>query len=107
MILTNSVGVAFAATLLSVSDAGAVLVFSEDGATNTFAFSQLSEESAKLVCEATGYERIPPALAATYALAKRELARTDALLAEGRIDAETAELRRRRIREALESRTKK
>lgn len=102
MVLTNALGVAFSATLLSVSDAGAVLVFPEDGATNTLAFSQLSEETVKRVCEEAGYVRLPHAIAAAENKARRELAKIDALLAAGRIDDETAAIRRRRIREALE-----
>ena len=35
MVVTNALGVAFTATLLSVGDSGATFVFPEDGATNT------------------------------------------------------------------------
>jgi len=101
MVFTNAVGVAFTATLLSVGDGGAVFVFPEDGATNTLALSQLSEASARRVCGIAGYKPIPHAVAARRAQAERELKRIDALLADGRIDAETAEIRRRRIRSLL------
>ena len=101
IVVTNALGVAFTATLLSVGDAGATFVFPEDGATNTLALSQLSPASATRVCEIAGYKPVPRAVAARRAKAERELKRIDALLAEGRIDAETAERRRRHIRRLL------
>ena len=102
MVFTNAVGVAFTATLLSAGDAGATFVFPEDGATNTLAFSQLSRESAARVCEATGYVPVPPALAATHSLAKGNLARLAAMLEDGRIDANAAQVKRRAVLAAFE-----
>lgn len=97
MVVTNALGVAFTATLLSVGDAGAVFVFPEDGATNTLAFSQLSEESARQVCEAVGYVRIPPSVASAFSFAQNNLRRINALAADGRIDADAAYLRKSRV----------
>ena len=97
MVVTNALGIAFTATLLSAGPNGATFVFPEDGATNTLAFSQLSPDSVRRVCEESGYVIIPPVLVAAANVAKRDLERIDALLADGRIDAETAALRRRRI----------
>ena len=97
MVVTNALGVAFTATLLSVGDSGATFVFPEDGATNTIAFSQLSKESAKSVCNAAGYVHIPPVIAATYALAKNDLARIDVLATDGRIAADVAKERKARV----------
>ena len=97
MVFTNAVGAVFAATLLSVGDVGLTVVFPEDGSTNTLAFSQLSPESARAVCETAGYARIPPSLAATFSLARRDLLKIDALLADGRLDAAAAAERRERV----------
>ena len=102
MVVTNALGAAFAATLLSVGDAGATFVFPEDGATNTLALSQLSKESAAHVCKAAGYVPVPPAVAATYSLAKGNLVRIDALAADGRIDAAAARERKARVLRAFE-----
>ena len=101
MVVTNAVGAVFAATLLSVGDAGATFVFPEDGATNTLALSQLSKESARRVCEAAGYVPVPPALAATFDMAKRDLARIEALLADDRMDADAARTKRARVFETF------
>ncbi len=102
MVVTNALGVAFTATLLSVGDSGAVFVFPEDGATNTIALSQLSKESAERVSAAAGYVPVPPALAATYSMARDSLARVAALAADGRLDAAAASERRSRILAAFE-----
>lgn len=102
MVVTNALGVAFTATLLSVGDAGAVFVFPEDGATNTLAFSQLSEESARRVCEAAGFVRIPPSVASAFSFAQNSLRRIDALVADGRMDAGAARRRKSRIIRAFE-----
>ena len=97
MVWTNAVGVAFAATLLSVGEGGATFVFPEDGATNVLAWAQLSPDSARRACEETGFVRVPPALVPTLGQTKSELARLDALVADGRLDAERAARRRRRV----------
>ena len=97
MVWTNAVGVAFAATLLSAGEQGATFVFPEDGATNTLAWAQLAPDSARRACEATGYIRVPPSLVPTLNMARRERARLDALVADGRLEAERADQRRRRV----------
>ena len=102
MIWTNAVGAVFSATLLSASDTGATFEFPEDGATNTISLAALSPASARRACELAGYVQIPPAIATTHGMAKRDLARLNALLADGRIDTEAAQARRRRILAAFE-----
>jgi len=102
MVVTNALGVAFTATLLSVGDAGATFVFPEDGATNTIALSQLSKASAARVCDAVGYVAVPPALAATYSLAKNNLLRINTFAADGRMDMAAAQERKARVLRAFE-----
>lgn len=102
MVVTNALGIAFTATLLSVGEEGATFVFPEDGATNTLAFAQLSEESARRVCDVAGFVRIPPSVASAWAFAQNSLRRIDALVAEGRLDAEAARARKERIFRAYE-----
>ena len=101
MVLTNAVGVAFLATLLSVDADGVTCVFPEDGATNTLAFAQLSPESVRAVCREKGYVRVPPTVSASVEMARRELARTAQLAADGRLDGTAAAQRRTRILTAL------
>ena len=97
MVWTNAVGAVFTAALLSAGDRGAVFVFPEDGATNTIALSQLSPESARRVCEETGYIPLPPSLVPSLNMSRTELRRLDALVADGRLDAGRAAARRRRV----------
>lgn len=98
MVVTNALGVAFTAALLSASDAGVTFVFPEDGATNTLAWASLSGSSRASVSAATGFEPVPPQLAAAFAQAERDSRRIAALVADERLDAETAAERRRRLR---------
>lgn len=97
MVVTNVLGVAFTATLLSASDAGAAFVFPEDGATNVLAWSRLSPASRDAVCAAADFEPLPPELAATVRQAKDELARLADLEADGRLTPEAAAVQRRRL----------
>ena len=101
MVWTNAVGVAFVATLVSASDKGALFEFPEDGATNVIAWQQLSPDSAHRVCEETGFVRIPPALVPILGQTKAELARLNALVADGRLDPEQAARRRQRAIEVF------
>lgn len=101
MVVTNIVGVAFAATLLAASDSGATFVFSEDGATNTLAWSKLSPDSRAAICAASDFEPVPPELVATFNLAQKELRRLSALEADQRITAHEANLRRSRLRDVF------
>ena len=94
MVVTNAIGIAFTATLLAASDAGVTFAFPEDGATNTLAWAQLAPASRAAVCDALAFAPVPPALAATFAVAQGELRRVDALAADGRLDAGTAARRR-------------
>ena len=94
MVVTNAIGIAFTATLLAASDAGVTFAFPEDGATNTLAWAQLAPASRAAVCDALDFAPVPPALAATFAVAQGELRRVDALAADGRLDAGTAARRR-------------
>ena len=103
MVWTNVVGVAFTATLLSVGNDGAKFVFPEDGATNTLPLAKLSAASARRACEIGGFVPVPPALAATFAQARRDLRRLADLEADGRIDVSQANARRTRIRAAFSS----
>ncbi len=101
MVFTNAIGVAFTATLLSAGDAGATFVFPEDGATNTLAFSKLSAGTVRSVCAQTGFVIVPPAVRPAYDFAKANLTSIEAQLSDGRIGAEAAEERRKRVREAF------
>lgn len=101
MVVTNALGVAFTAVLLSASDAGVTFVFPEDGATNTLAWTSLSEGSRTAVSAVTGFEPVPPKLAAAFAQATRDSRRIAALVADNRLDAETAAERRRHLRETF------
>ena len=74
MVVTNALGVAFTATLLAASDAGVTFAFSEDGATNALAWAQLAPASRAAVCDALDFAPVPPALAATFAVARNEIA---------------------------------
>ena len=101
MVWTNAVGVAFTATLLAAGDGGATFVFPEDGATNVLPLAKLSDASARRVCRLTGYQPVPPAVAALYRQAKISCDRLDGLLADGRIAPEDAATRRARVFEAF------
>jgi len=101
MIVTNMLGVAFAATLLSASDAGVTFVFPEDGATNTLAWAQLDLSSQDAVCEAAGFAPVPPELAATFRIAKKELLRLDAFEADNRIEPAEIAARRAAVRKTF------
>ena len=87
---TNRYGRVFSANLLSVSDAGAVFVFAEDGATNSLPFSKLSRESAKRACDRFEFAPIPPRLAATYERASSDLKRIADLKEDGVLSSEKA-----------------
>ncbi len=101
MVVTNAVGVAFAAALLSASDTGAVFVFPEDGATNELRWAQLAPASREAVCDALDFAPVPPAMAATFARARKDLRRLANLTADGRIDAVEAARRREGVRRAF------
>lgn len=101
MVVTNALGVAFTATLLSAGDAGATFVFPEDGATNTIAFAKLSEGSVRSVCVETGFVIVPAAVRPAYDLAKSNLTSIDAQLSDGKLTAEAAQARKLRVREAF------
>lgn len=101
MIVTNALGVAFTAVLLSASDVGASFVFPEDGATNTLVWTRLSEDSRNAVVALTGFEPVPPALTAVFAQAKRDRQRIDAMVAEKTIDASDAVECKLRLRAAF------
>ena len=98
MVVTNALGVAFTATLLAASDAGVTFAFSEDGATNALAWAQLAPASRAAVCDALDFAPVPPALAATFAVARNELRRVDALVADERLDVAAAARRRAPVR---------
>jgi len=97
MVVTNALGVAFMAALLSASDAGVTFVFPEDGATNRLAWSQLSPASREAVCEQLQFAPVPPLVAADYRFANRELRKVEALEHDGRIEPAAANRRRRAI----------
>lgn len=97
MVWTNAVGVAFTATLLSVSDVDATFVFSEDGATNVLQRSALSAESFSRACEISGHVPLPPALVGAYRQFKRDMIRIDALEADERVSREKAAAYRRNL----------
>lgn len=116
MVWTNVVGVAFTATLLSVGDEGATFEFTDtpvmdvsrgrslspEVSTNTIPLTKLSPSSAQRACDLFGYTLVPPAVAAMFAQARRDLTRIDALLADERIDALTAKRRRTAIHAAFQ-----
>jgi len=104
MIVTNMLGVAFAATVMGATDAGVTFVFPEDGATNALAWSQLSVDSQDAVCRACGFAPVPGELVATWHQARRSLSRLDAFIAERRIEKDEAARRRLAIRAAFEKR---
>lgn len=106
MVVTNALGIAFTATLLAASDAGVTFAFPEDGATNALAWAQLAPASRAAVCDALDFAPVPPALAATFAVARNELRRVDALTADERLDAEQAARRRASIRAAFARRAR-
>ena len=97
MVWTNAVGVAFTATLLSVSDVDATFVFPEDGATNVLQRRALSEESFSRACEISGHVPLPPALVGAYRQCKRDMIRIDALEADERVSRERAAAYRRNL----------
>jgi len=102
MVWTNAMGVAFTATLLSVCDTGATFEFPDvPVSTNTLSLAKLSPASAQCACRMVGYVPIPPSMAATFAQARRDLMRIEALEADGRMDAATANRRRRGVRAAF------
>jgi len=98
MVVTNILGVAFTATLLSATDAGVTFVFPEDGATNRLAWAKLSPASREAVCEWLRFAPVPPAVAAAYRQTDRELRKIAAFVADGRMDAAAAARRRRTVR---------
>ena len=106
MVVTNALGVAFTATLLAASDAGVTFAFPEDGATNALAWAQLAPASRAAVCDALDFAPVPPALAATFAVARNELRRVAALVADERLDAAEAVRRRAAIRAAFARRAR-
>ena len=106
MVVTNALGVAFTATLLAASDAGVTFAFSEDGATNALAWAQLAPASRAAVCDALDFAPVPPALAATFAVARNELRRVDALVADERLDVAAAARRRAFVRAAFARRAR-
>jgi len=101
MVVTNALGVAFTAALLSASDAGATFVFPEDGATNTLAWTRLAPASQEAVVAATGFAPVPPELAATYRQAKASLLRISDMEAEKRIEPSLAARRRANVLSAF------
>lgn len=104
MVVTNALGIAFTAAVLSASDAGVTFVFPEDGATNTIAWTKLSPASQRTIAAETGYERLSPAQQRAQAKARTELERTAIMEREGQIDAETAARRRAAIQRLLDRR---
>jgi len=101
MVITNAIGVAFTAIALSALDADVTFVFPEDGATNMLAWTSLSDASRQSVSQAMGFVPVPPSLAATVRMAQREKLRIDGLAADGRIDAATASVLRKRLQETF------
>ena len=98
---TNHLGRAFSATLLAVNDEGATFVFAVDGATNTLPLAELAPASVRRACVQMDFAPIPPALAATFAQARRDLRRLRDLLADGRLTEEAVQTRRLGIRAAF------
>jgi len=90
MVVTNMLGIAFTATLLSASDAGVTFVFPEDGATNTLAWTQLSASSQDAVCAAADFAPVPPGLAATFRLVWNDLRRLEVLAEDRKLTPEEA-----------------
>ncbi|MBP5320460.1 MAG: hypothetical protein J6334_05695, partial [Kiritimatiellae bacterium] len=74
------------------------------GVTNTLPFAKLAAPSARRACEQLDFTPIPPALAATFSQALRDLRRLADLLADARITEEAAEARRTGIRAAFAQR---
>jgi len=103
MVVTNALGIAFTATVLSVTDAGVTFVFPEDGATNRLAWSKLAPASQMAICEETQFAPVPPALAATFQMAQRELRRIRALSSGERLEPDVAARRRQTVREVFEA----
>lgn len=102
MVWTNAIGVAFTATLLSVGDQGATFEFLDAPVTtNTITLAKLSPASARCACRMAGYVPVPPSMAATFAQARRDLMRIEALESDGRMDADTANRRRLGVRAAF------
>jgi len=101
MVVTNVLGVAFTAALLSASDAGVTFVFPQDGATNLLAWSKLSPASREAVCEQLRFVPVPPVMVATFRQTENELRKLAAFEAAGRILPDRASNRRRAIRTAF------
>ena len=106
MVVTNALGVAFTATLLAASDAGVTFAFSEERTTKALAWAQLAPASRAAVCDALDFAPVPPALAATFAVARNELRRVDALVADERLDVAAAARRRASVRAAFARRAR-
>lgn len=106
MVVTNILGIAFSATLLTATDAGVTFVFPEDGATNALAWTQLVPASRTAVCDALDFAPVPPTLVATFAYAQGDLRRIAALVADERLDASEAARRRVAIRAAFARRAR-
>lgn len=102
MILTNYLGVVFTAMALSANDSAVVFVHPEDGATNTLAWTRLSEPSQAAVSRQLSFAPVPPVLAATFRMAVRELRRIDALAEDGRLEPVAASTRRAAVFRAFE-----
>jgi len=101
MVVTNALGIAFTATLLSASDAGVTFVFPEDGATNRLAWSKLSAASQAAVRSETQFAPVPPVLVPTFQMAQTEMKRIHALSSDGRLSASDAAVRRQRVRQVF------
>lgn len=98
---TNSLGRAFSACLIALDDREGTFVFTEDGATNRLALASLSSACRERARDQFDLPEIPPALAATWAQAKRSLLATKGLAADGRLSDDDAALRRRQVDSAL------
>lgn len=106
MVVTNILGIAISATLLTATDTGVTFVFPEDGATNALAWTQLVPASRTAVCDALDFAPVPPTLVATFAYAQGDLRRIAALVTDERLDASEAARRRVAIRAAFARRAR-
>ena len=101
MVVTNALGVAFAAALLSASDAGVTFVFPEDGATNALEWTKLAPASQEAIVEAMQFAPVPPALASTFRQAREDSLRLAALEADNRLVPTVAARRRDSLRKSF------